>query len=178
MKWEISVSIFRNSTIMQQLAIAIGIPFGILILFLFFSSSGENLIYVFYVLGLIVALFLFTYLLIMVVYGGKYEVGFEINRKGIFCYTQPQQARKNRIINGLVVVLGLLSGKPAVAGAGVLANTRQSTFLTWNRVRKVKYVPKQRLVILRGTWTEKMAVFCTEENYHDVEGAIRGNIKS
>ncbi len=71
-----------------------------------------------------------------------------------------------------------MSGKLAVAGAGMLANTKQSTFLKWNNIVKVKYAPKQQVIILRGGWTEKIAVFCTKENYREVEVVIKGKIKS
>lgn len=172
--WIISVPIFKNSTILSQLTVALGIPFGLLCVFLFFSSSGKDRIYA---LGLIATLLLLTYLFIMVLYGGNYDVAFVLDDKGVLCYTQPRQAKKDRIVNGLAIVLGLLSGKPAVAGAGMLAGTKQSTFLGWNNIRKVKYAPKQHVVILRGGWTEKIAVFCTKENYGEVKAVINGKIK-
>ena len=70
--------------------------------------------------------------------------------KCILCRTQAKQAKKNRTINALTVVLGLLSGKPAAAGAGMLAQSRQEVSLRWNRVTRVKYKPKSRTILLRG----------------------------
>lgn len=173
-EWIVSVPIFKNSTILSQLTVALGIPFGLLCVFLFFSSSGKDRIYA---LGLIATLLLLTYLFIMLLYGGNYDVAFVLDDKGVLCYTQPRQAKKNRIVNGLAIVLGLLSGKPAVAGAGMLAGTKQSTFLEWRAIQKVKYAPKQQVILLRGGWTEKIAVFCTEDNYGEVKGVINGKIK-
>lgn len=166
MEWTISVPILRNAIILKQLGIAIGIPFGILLIFLLSVQA-------FYGVGLIAVLFLLTYLLIKIVWGGNYEVGFELDNTGIRSYTLKNQARKNRIINTLAVVLGLLSGKPAVAGAGVLAQSRQEVWVKWNNIRKVKYLPKKQAVLLRGGFTENIAVFCTPANYPEVEAFIR-----
>lgn len=50
-----------------------------------------------YALTLIAALFGLTYLLIMVVYGGRYQVRFALNRAGIHCSTCEKQAKRSRI---------------------------------------------------------------------------------
>lgn len=41
-QWEIDVPIFGNSVIIRDLAIAIGIPFGALIVFLLIVSGGTQ----------------------------------------------------------------------------------------------------------------------------------------
>lgn len=166
MEWTISVPILRNSIILKQLGIAIGIPFGILLIFLLSVQA-------FYGVGVIAVLFLLTYLFIKIVWGGNYEVGFELDKTGIRSYTLENQARKNRIINTLAVVLGLFSGKPAIAGAGVLAQSRQEVSVKWNNIRKVKYLPQKQAVLLKGGFTENIAVFCTPANYMEVEAFIR-----
>lgn len=174
--WTIQVPIFRNSLILKQLALAIGLPFGAVILFLFISSRPDNRIYAIYALGLVGLLFLLTCLLVWSLYGGKYDAGFVINQKGILCYTQSTQAKTNRIINGLTAVLGLASGQPTVTGAALLANAKQSTFLSWKDVRKVKFLPHQQTIMLRGAWTQRIALFCTPETYGPAEELLRRKI--
>lgn len=170
MEWQISVPIFKNPVILKQLGIAIGIPFGIVALIIGFAS-GKSM-YAIYGLGLIAALLFFTWLFIMLVYKGKYEVEFVIDDKGVICRSQVKQAKKNRIINAVTVLLGLLSGKPTAAGAGILAQSRQEVFLRWDRITKVKYKPKSRVILLRAGWTEQMALFCSEENYQQIEDKV------
>lgn len=172
-QWQISVPIFRNTVILKQLGLAIGIPFGLVALVIGLSSGKS--VYTLYGLGFIVALLFFTWLFIMAVYRGRYEAEFVLDDKGVLCRTQAKQAKKNRIINALTVVLGLLFGKPAAAGAGMMAQSRQEVFLKWNRVTKVKYKPNSRTVLLRGGWTESIALFCTAENYEQVEVFVRRN---
>ena len=169
-QWQISVPIFRNTVILKQLGLAIGIPFGLVALVIGLSSGKS--VYTLYGLGLIAALLLLFWLFIVAVYRGKYEAEFVLDGKGVLCRTQAKQAKKNRIVNGLTVVLGLLSGKPAVAGAGMLAQSRQEAFLRWNRVTKVKYRPKSRTILLRGGWTEQIALFCADENYPQIEREV------
>jgi len=172
-QWQISVPIFRNTVILKQLGLAIGIPFGLVALAIGLSSGKS--VYTLYGLGFIVALLFFTWLFIMAVYRGRYEAEFVLDDKGVLCRTQAKQAKKNRIINALTVVLGLLFGKPAAAGAGIMAQSRQEVFLKWNRVTKVKYKPNSRTVLLRGGWTESIALFCTAENYEQIEAFVRRN---
>ncbi|MEW6623964.1 MAG: hypothetical protein AB1420_12690 [Bacillota bacterium] len=101
-----------------------------------------------------------------------------LDDKGVFCRTQAKQAKKSRIINALTVVLGLFSGKPGVAGAGVLAQSKQEVFLKWNRVKKVTYKPRNRTILLRGGWAESIALFCTEGNYLLIEQAVKIKTKT
>jgi hypothetical protein len=175
MEWKNSVSIFRESVILKQLGLAVGIPFGLVALIIG-VTSGKS-VYTLYALGLIAALLLLTWLFIMIVYGGKYEVEYILNERGILCRTQTRQARKNRIINTLTVVLGLLSRKPAAAGAGMLAQARQEVFLQWSKVNKVVYKPDSSTIILRGAPMETIALFCTKENYMMVEQEVKERTK-
>ena len=86
--------------------------------------------------------------------------------------TQPGQVKKNRIVNGLAIVLGFLSGKPAKKGAGLIADTKQVIFIEWNNIENVEYEPKQHVIIQKGVWTEKIPVVDTKENYGTMETEI------
>lgn len=172
-QWQISVPIFRNTVILKQLGLAIGIPFGLVALVIGLTSGKS--VYTLYGLGLIAALLFFTWLFIIAVYRGKYEAEFVLDGKGVLCRTQAKQAKKNRIINALTVVLGLLSGKPAAAGAGMMAQSQQEVSMRWNRITKVKYKPKSHTILLRGGWTENIALFCADENYEQIEVFVHRN---
>lgn len=174
-QWQTSVPIFRNTVILKQLGLAIGLPFGFLALILVLSSGKS--IYTLYALGLIGTLLLLTWVFIMAVYGGKYEVEFLLDEKGAFCCTQTRQARRNRIINTLAIIFGLITGKPTLAGAGILAQSRQKEFIQWTNVKTVTYESKHNMMILKGNFPEKMALFCTAENYELVKRYVNQAIK-
>jgi len=133
--------------------------------------SGQA-VYGLYGLGLMVAMWLLAALVILVIYGGRYDVAFELDDRGVTCRTQARQRSKNRVINGLTVALGALAGKPALAGAGMLAQSRQKESLRWSRVRTVRYYPPSKTILLRGGWLEPLALFCTDENYERVREMV------
>lgn len=165
-KWQISVPIFRNTRILKQLGLAIGLPFGIIAAVIALSSGRS--IYTLYALALIALLLFLTWLFVMLVYRGKYAVEYFADKGGVRCRTQAKQAKTNRVVNGLTVTLGLFSGKPSAAGAGLLAQSRQDTYLSWSQITKVKYNPKKSFILLRGRLAENMVLFCTSENYVQV----------
>ncbi len=165
--WTISVPIFRNPLIMKQLGLAIGIPAALVVILLLFLTDRD--VYTFYAISLVAALFFFTWLFMMVVYRGKYDAEFALDEKGALCQTQPKQAQKNRIVNTLTVLVGFLSGKPATAGAGMLAATRQRVLLRWERLTKIKYYPRSHIILLRSGPMDNIALFCTRDNYPMVE---------
>lgn len=174
LQWEIYVPIFRNRYIMRGLGFAIGIPFGVVIAVIIIMARGDIASTdARYALGLIAALFILTFVLIIIIYGGKYAPGFIVDDTGVVNYTQEKQAKRSRVINGLLIALGAMSGSPSAMGAGIIAQSKQVMRLTWKNIRKVNYNPKGYTILIRGGFTEKIAVFCTPENYAEVERFIR-----
>lgn len=169
-EWSISVPIFRNSVILKQLGIAIGIPFGAVIIFLIVAT--KEIKYLMYSLGLIALLFLLTYIYIMVIYKGAYEMEFVLDEKGILARTQAEQLKKNTRMNALTMLLGTLTGKPAAVGAGMLAQSRQQVYMKWGNVTSVKYKPNSNTILLKTGWTENIAIFCTDELYNEIRGMV------
>lgn len=168
--WSTAIPIFRGEVI-RQLGLVIGIPFGLLAVFLLVSAGGEP--YGFYGAGLIAGLLFLTWLFVRIVYRGKYDAEFVLDEKGALYRTEAKQAKKNRLINSLAVIGGFLSGKPVVAGAGMLAGSRQNVFIGWKRLTKVTYKSRSRTILLRAGWAENIGLFCTEENYAPVEEFVR-----
>jgi hypothetical protein len=170
--WETEVSIFRNPLIVKQLMIAIGIPFGLVVLVMTLTATSQPGVYLLYGLSLIVALFLLTTALLFAMYGGRYAVGFVVDDKGIRCYTQATHVRRNRVLNNLTVVIGFLTGKFTAAGAGMLAASRQDVTVKWNRIVSVRSYPASRTLTVSAGYLDNIAVFCTPENYEAVVAAV------
>lgn len=173
-QWVSIVPIFRNSVILKQLSIAIGIPFGFVIVFLSLSSRGSrDLIYA---IGLIIAAIALTFGFVELIYGGKYKAEFIVDKQGIRCRSEKNQEQKTHIVNSLAILAGFLSKKPAVSGAGMLANTKLNIFIPWDKVKKIKYIDKENVIIVKGKLTENIALFCTDDNYLQVKDYIKGKI--
>lgn len=173
LKWERSVSLFSNLVILKGLIFALVIPFGLLILIILWFSEGDlfhsDAIYALYLIGVLLVL---TILIIIGIYGGKYSAGFIIDEKGILNYTQRKQAKKNKFINNLLILIGLFSRTPTATGLGLLAESKQEMFIPWNHIKKVRYYPKQYTIVIKGRFAEKVAVFCTKNNYAEVAERI------
>jgi hypothetical protein len=177
-QWENQVSIFKNPFILKGLFFSIGLPFGALIIFIIVVSGGNIMTTdAKYALFMIALLFVFTYIFIMIFYKGKYAPGFIINNDGIINYTQEKHKKKNKVINTLAIFLGLFSKNFSVAGAGALAQSKQVVKIKWKEIRKVKYYPNRKTILIYGGLTQKIAVFCTEENYLLVRDIIREKTK-
>ena len=170
--WSIAIPLFRG-VVFRQLGLAIGIPFGILIIILLIiARSDPN---AFYGLGLIIALLFFTWLFLMVVYRGKYDAEFILDEKGALYQTEVKQAKKNRIVNSLAVLLGLFTGKPVAIGAGMLAGSRQKVFLRWDCLTE-SVQTKSYTILLRAGLTNNIGLLC-QDNYYPVEQFVRHKTK-
>lgn len=174
LRWEVYVPIWRNRFILQGLWLAVGIPFGTLIVVIVVLAGGDVMgTDAKYALFLIILMLVLTYVFTLIMYGGKYAPGFIVDKKGVTNYTQAKQAEKNRVINTILIILGLFKGDFSAAGAGVLAQSRQVVCVRWKNVRWVKYYPREKTIMIKGGFAEKIAVFCTGENYGEVEGMVK-----
>lgn len=165
LKWEQRVPIFKNSLILKQLGIAIGIPFGILIIFLTVSQA-------YYALMLIGAMFVLAFLLILIIFRATYDVSYTLNGNEILCKTQAQQSKRVKRLSKFTFLLGLLNGNPSVAGAGLLSASRTETRLTWEQIRRIKYKDKQNTIYLHGKYGNRIVLFCSKQNYMEIKQYI------
>jgi hypothetical protein len=179
LQWEINVPLFRNPFILQGLGMAIGIPFGMMIIIIIVLSKGNIMgTDAKYALGFIALILLLSLIVTQLVYGGIYAAGFLMDKKGITSYTQEAQAKKNRAINRLTVILGLARGNLAAVGTGILAHSRRIMQINWREVRHVYYYPKQSTIIVKGGFAEKMTLFCSPDNYDEVVTFIEDHGKA
>ncbi len=169
--WSIRLSLFKNPVILRQLGLAIGLPFGVIILILALTASEPP--YFYYAMGLIGLLFLLTVLVLLVVFRGTYHVDYSVSDQGITGRMQEGQAKKASRINRAAVLLGLFAGNCTAVGAGMLAEARQGQSLTWGRVRKVTYKPRSRRITLHAALGGSLVLFCLPGNYGAIEQFIR-----
>lgn len=177
--WDIDISIFANAPIMKQVLFVIGlsIAFVVVLMFLIGLLSGDmNLEYLNFLGKLILILVaIFTVLLlfgVLLVMGNRYGYTFALDRSGIAEATHCLQYKRNTIINLLLLIAGLLSGRPAAAGAGILAQSRQKQFLCWKDIEQAVVDPRRKTVVLKKKRRTRMIVFCTADNYDSVSRLI------
>ncbi|HBH13363.1 MAG: hypothetical protein XD91_1617 [Clostridiales bacterium 38_11] len=174
--WQINVPIFKNILILKQLMIAIGIPFGIVILVLFFTSIGSGSRDAFYGIGLIILLMLVTAMFIMIVFGGKYAVEFEMDENGITCKSQEHYRQKSTIIGFLTIILSIFSKNPTTAGAGLLSQTKHVVRIRWSKIREIKFYPKYQTILIKEDALSSLGIFCTKDNYTAIAAYIKNRV--
>lgn len=165
MEWVATLSLLQNKTVVTQLGLVLFIPLAILacILIAINQPSGAE---EWGVIGQIVLLtggiFLGLMLIaVLLVYGGRYEYEFQVNHQGIRGRPHGRTAKKNRIINFLL----MFSGKPTATGAGLLAQARQEEYVAWNDFDKVVADEKNRTITLQKGKRPLMVIPCDQEHY-------------
>ncbi len=176
LRWKASVPILGTPIIVRQLGLALGLPFGILIVVLLIASGGDR--YAWYGLVLVVALLALTWLTVRIVYGGRYDAEFHLDADGALASLDTTSRTRSRAISGLAVAAGAATGQPTVAGAGMLAAGNQSQYLTWGEVHRVDQDRKHRTIVLRGPLVAHVALFCTAQNFDEVLAYVTARVES
>ena len=102
-----------------------------------------------------------------VVYGGRYRVVFEMDDEGVLHRQVNSQFLKSKKVSFAGFVMGLVAGKPGVAGANLLAATKSSSYSAFSKVKSVK--PKRWLHTIKVNETlEKNQVYVPSEDFDAV----------
>lgn len=115
----------------------------------------------------LVGMMIFTglgYYLYAAFLGGKYCVLFIMDDRGILHAQLPSQYQKAQVIANLTMFVGALTGKAGVAGAGILAGTKASSYSQWSTVKSVIGLP-HRHVIKVNSLLEKNQIYVETEDY-------------
>jgi len=79
-------------------------------------------------------------------------------------------------INTMTIVLGALAGSPTVTGAGLLASSRESSFVSWDSVQKVTVDPTRRVISLHNGWRALQRLYCYPDNYETVHDFVKQHV--
>jgi len=171
LEWDFDIPFFNRFWALDILK-AVGIASLVIIIILLWavysgpSIGGYDQSWM-YALGLVGLIVFLVIIVLLVVYRSRYEVHFRIDSRGVSWTTRRGTRRKNAVINELLFFLGLFSGKPGAVGIALLGESQQTWSMSWKGVREVKVYPRQRVVMLKGSW-KKMHIYCTPENYETV----------
>jgi hypothetical protein len=169
--WDFGIPLLTNPFILLDFGKVLVITFAILsaIFMLIGIVQGADefmdmlaLIPMFAICILVVGV---TMALVMLVgYGNRFPCRFTVNRKGVSYEVTPGQKKMNTAI----IIIGVLAGRPGVAGSGFLAKAQESGSFAWADVHGVDLSPRRRVVCIRNSWRTLLRVYCTPENYDGV----------
>lgn len=114
--------------------------------------------------GIMLGLFLLTSLLL----GNRQGARFIVSKRGV----EYRAEKRERSMNKLVVIVGLLARNPTAAGAGALAMTRERMFLPWESVHRVVVYRRLRVIELRNSWRTVLRLHCPPELFDDIVTAV------
>jgi len=167
MAWQIEMPLLTSRFFLYDFAKVILISGGIFYLILlpiFLHSPGEKHIgQMTAVIALIMGGIAFLFVLIsLVFFGNHWPMAFAVSTEGVGWRSL---SRRGSQANRVAIVVGVLSGKPGMAGAGLLAASNERGWLPWQQVRRVKAYPAQRAISIMNSWRVVVRLYCTPENY-------------
>lgn len=182
LEWEITVPLLANKHILKQLFWIFQIAVGFVLILLFLIQALDpytkiTLDFVkflgqlyFILLAILSVCLVLGYLIIM---GARYDFIFTLDSNGVMERPGRKQGRKNLITNTMLIIAGLFSRNPGLAGAGMIAQSRQENYISWQDINKMEVDPRSRTIILKRNRRPLMMVFCTKENFEEVKDRIK-----
>lgn len=173
MVWEYDVPLFSREMQFAWLKAMLATAVLMCGLFVVILGSGGHwkvlggLLPVF--LAIVLAIYLLGLLIMLLVFRGHNRMRFTLDETGILCQVIDRTVRRS---NRLAILLGILLREPRLAGAGLLARSREETHLAWLGRYSVETDPQRRLLRFKNGWRVLLTVYCTPENYLTVVETI------
>jgi hypothetical protein len=172
--WERKIPLLTNLFMLKDLALVFGIAGLVLLAFMLLISGGEDVGQMLGIwalcMGIIVGLLAIACGVVLL---NRMSLSFEVGPKGILM----SMGKKERRLNALTTMVGLLSGSAQAAGAGLLASSREDFFVPWRDVRKVTVYGRKKVIVLNVGMLTPLRVYCTDDNFARVVQAVRKNVK-
>lgn len=177
LEWKTRVSFFRNNPVTRQIAVVVGVPFGLLLLWMAkrgFADGVREARYAFYFVGFFLAI---GALFVTAVFGGGYDVEYRLDESGVYAANQERQRKRLSALFRLGLILSLFARSFTAAGSSLLARGSLRRSLRWSALRAAKFNPKERLIIVKGKGADKIYLFCTPENYETVRAIVERGLR-
>jgi len=169
--WDIKVPILKNKIAIRQVSLVIGLPFTLIMLFLFYGYFKNDEIGGLYG-GLLILLLLFlTFILVMIMYAGGYDVAYSIDDDGVKMVQNATQAKRLKRMSSLGLILGLLSKQYGAAGASLLGSAKTQMYTKWDNVKSYTFYDDDFSIYLKAGMDTNL-IFCLSDNYQQIKDLI------
>lgn len=123
-------------------------------------------------MGVFPVITLISYAIVAAIYGGKYTMLFEMDEHHIAQILS--QAKKAQAIGMITAAVGVLSGKPAMAGLGISTAARTDMSSNFSSVRSVKPYRHRNLIKVNELFF-KNQVYVRDEDFDFVYEYIKSH---
>lgn len=120
--------------------------------------------------GILAGLFVLTSLVL----GNRMGARFTVDARGVGYRAE----KRERSLNKLVVLVGLLAANPTTAGSGVLAMSRERTLIPWTSIHRVVIHRRQRVIAVHNSWRTVLRLHCSPEMFDEVASAVEWHHKA
>jgi hypothetical protein len=178
-RWRVEVPLVTNRFIMLDVVLGSAATValcGVIFAAIFGSSGGMKGV----VAGFTAAAWAGVVLLVMsvlvlaLIFGNKWPLEFVINEDGV---VQNNISERAHAINRFSWILALLTGRPLMAGPGLIAQSREVVGIAWDEVRRVRRYPALGVIGIRGGFLDNVRLFCLPSNYADVAQRVEAMVK-
>jgi len=186
LEWDFDIPILNNRFIMGGVALALGIPAGIVAIIVgaFYlndirsgatmqESDPSMLPGILFILALLFGL---TALIILVVYKNRIQARFKLDSQGIHYFTREEAYKKNTALNTLLFFLSITKNRPGAASAAVGAQITQNESIRWKNIKKIKTYDSSKAILVKGGFGSKIMLYCHEDNYEKIKEFLKGRI--
>jgi hypothetical protein len=169
-RWRVEVALLTNRFIVRDVllgALATTVIAGTLIGGIFAWSGGWEG----FRAGLIFAGIMGAFILLMsvltlgVIFGNRWPLEFVLTDDGVIMNNVSEKAHA---IHRLSWILAIVTGRPLMAGPGLLAQSREVVGIPWDEVRTVKRHAALGVIAITGGFLDNIRLYCTSGNYGDV----------
>ncbi len=177
-KWTIKMPLLTNYYMLRDMVIffvAVCVFFFVLVMGVAVLSGNTDGMGTYLLLWAVAsgALLVLMLIAILAVFMNSTEFTYDVTAKGIMMSV----GKKERKVNRLAILVGLLTGNIRALGAGMLSASREDYFLDWEDVRRVSVHRGPKMLVLKAGLIPGNRIFCTAENFPAVEKAFRENAK-
>ncbi|MBN2840177.1 MAG: hypothetical protein JXP37_04390 [Coriobacteriia bacterium] len=130
--------------------------------------EGEFIVLPLQVFVLVTAIMLALFVLASLLLGNHVPMTFSVRPEGVSYGMGGRQKGLNRA----TVALGVLSGSPATAGAGLLAASREQGSWSWEQLHGARYFDGQHVISLRNSWRTVLRLHCTADDHVRIRVAV------
>lgn len=170
--WHYDIPILTNPfmlwDMLRVLVISVAIMW-VLVAFTGWIIDGEPVLLPAFVLGITFGVVAALFVIAGVLLGNRQGARFVVSREGIGYAAEARERKLNRI----VTIVGVLAASPQTAGAGLLAQSQEDMFVPWTEIHEVRFYPRSSVISIRNSWRTVLRLHCTSELYDHVVAAVQ-----
>jgi hypothetical protein len=172
--WETDVHLVTHPLMLANFAklfaITAFIMGALLSLILAVTGGARSIVPMLEMTGMLTAgLAVLSGLVCLVIFRNRMHMRFSLDAKA--AETEVIDARA-KTANKIAVVAGILTGRPGLAGAGLIAQSSSHQKAVWNAVAHARFNRAWRTVSLSNGWRTVLILFCTRNNYDAVAAFV------